>query len=282
MSGSVQEKCIADFGEQWCHYRDNDGYYGSRALFEDLFRPILRPAELEGLRVADIGSGTGRIVNMLLECGVAKVIALEPSGAYAVLCDNIRRHGDRVQPIRLRGDELPASGDLDMVFSVGVLHHIPDPGPVVRAAYDALRPGGRIAVWLDGKEGNRLYLAVVQPARALTRRLPHRLLAALSWLLDGPLVAYIGLCKYLPLPLGGYMREVMARLDPAHRRLTIYDQLNPAYAKYYTRREAEQLLLRAGFTDLRVHHRHGYSWALVGTKPARAGAHAGPSRGAKP
>ncbi len=268
MAASVKEQCIADFGEQWTNYRDNDGYYGSRALFEDVFGPILRPEELKGLRVAEIGSGTGRIVHMLLECGVGHVVAVEPSAAYDVLCANVRRHGARVRPLRCCGDELPATGDLDMVFSIGVLHHIPEPEPVVRAAHRALRPGGRLAVWLYGREGNALYLAVVQPLRALTRRLPHRVLAAVSWLLDVPLVAYIALCRYAPLPLRGYMREVMARLEPAHRRLTIYDQLNPAHAKYYSRREAEQLLLGAGFTDLRVHHRHGYSWALIGTKPA--------------
>jgi hypothetical protein len=66
------------------------------------------------------------------------------------------------------------------------------------------------------------------------------------------------------------MREVVAKLEPSHRRLTIYDQLNPAYAKYYTRAEAEQLLVEAGFVDLHLHHRHGYSWSLVGTKPVRS------------
>jgi hypothetical protein len=63
------------------------------------------------------------------------------------------------------------------------------------------------------------------------------------------------------------MREVVGRLDPSKRRLTVYDQLNPAYAKYYTRDEAASLLTRAGFKDVTVHHRHGYSWSVVGTKP---------------
>lgn len=53
----------------------------------------------------------------------------------------------------------------------------------------------------------------------------------------------------------------------AERRLVIYDQLNPAYAKYYTRAEAYELLRQAGFDDVRLHHRHGYSWTAVGTRP---------------
>jgi len=50
------------------------------------------------------------------------------------------------------------------------------------------------------------------------------------------------------------------------RRLVIYDQLNPAYAKYYTREEAQDLLARQGFVDIRLHHRHGVSWTVLGTK----------------
>jgi len=48
--------------------------------------------------------------------------------------------------------------------------------------------------------------------------------------------------------------------------LIIYDQLRPTYAKYYTGAEACALLASAGFSDVRAHHRHGYSWAVVGTK----------------
>lgn len=165
------------------------------------------------------------------------------------------------------GDRLPPTGDLDFVFSYGVLHHIPEPGPVVRAAYAALRPGGRIAVWLYGKEGNRLYLALALPVRALARSLPHGFLNGLSWALYVPLLVYMQLCRFLPLPLRGYLREIFAKLTPQKRVLTIYDQINPAYAKYYTEAEARALIGGAGFVDVRLHHRHGYSWTVVGTRP---------------
>ena len=51
------------------------------------------------------------------------------------------------------------------------------------------------------------------------------------------------------------------------RFLVIYDQLKPAYAKYYTGAEAEALLRKAGFVDVRAHHRRGYSWTVIGTRP---------------
>jgi SAM-dependent methyltransferase len=267
VSERLGHQTISDFGSQWTAYRDSDGFYGSTAIFEDMFGPLLAAGELQGARVLEIGSGTGRIAGILLAMGVAHVVAVEPSSAFDALRDNMRPHADRVTLVRTTGDRLPLGGDLDYVFSVGVLHHIPDPDPVVREAYRVLRPGGRIAIWLYGREGNGVYLAVVRPLRLLTRHLPHRALAALARLIDLPLVLYIGLCRRRALPLAAYMRGVMGKLDPAKRRLTVYDQLNPAYARYYRRAEALALLRRAGFESLAIHHRRGYSWSVVGTKP---------------
>jgi hypothetical protein len=51
------------------------------------------------------------------------------------------------------------------------------------------------------------------------------------------------------------------------RYLVIYDQLKPAHAKYYTHAEALSLMRRAGFSDIQAHHRRGYSWTVIGTRP---------------
>jgi len=67
--------------------------------------------------------------------------------------------------------------------------------------------------------------------------------------------------------LGGYLLAVFEKMSPQKRRLVIYDQLNPSFAKYYTRFEAEKLLLDGKFKDVQVHHRHDYSWTAIGTKP---------------
>jgi len=263
---SRDDKTIKDFGEQWRQYSDNEGYYGSVELFSDILFPFLAVEEIKGCRVAEIGSGTGRIVNMLLEAGVQHIVAVEPSDAFAVLVRNIR-NSEKVTCLKITGDQLPTDGNLDYIFSIGVLHHIQDPTPVVEAVLKALRPGGRFLVWLYGKEGNVLYLALIRPLRVLTKRLPHFMLASLVEIMYWPLVLYIKCCHRLPLPLRRYMLSVFEKMSPRKRRLIIYDQLNPSYAKYYTRREAETLLIDGKFKNVRPHHRHGYSWTVIGTKP---------------
>jgi SAM-dependent methyltransferase len=269
METDLQTRTIEDFGRQWTTYTDNAGFYGSVDLLADMVSPFLDLSDFSGKRVADIGSGTGRIVAMLLQAGAAQVIAVEPSDAFDVLRSNLASAGGRVVPMHLLGEELPPALELDLAVSMGVLHHIPEPDATVRAVRDALAPGGRFLVWLYAHEGNRLYLALVLPLRRLTRRLPGWTLTGLGHFLNILLDIYIFVCRFLPLPKRAYIENVIGQFDRRKRYLVIYDQLNPAYAKYYTQQEARDLLGRSGFTDVKAHHRHGYSWTVIGTKPSQ-------------
>jgi hypothetical protein len=94
--------------------------------------------------------------------------------------------------------------------------------------------------------------------------MPHSALVGFTWMLGFALDAYIGLCHLFPLPMRAYVRNVLAKFSPQVRRLTIYDQLNPTYAKYYSMLEAEALLVDSGFSDVNIYHRHGYSWSVLG------------------
>jgi SAM-dependent methyltransferase len=260
----IDRKTISDFGDQWTRYTDNSGHYGSLALFADICEPLLRIDDLRGGYVADIGSGTGRIVNMLLDAGAAHVTAIEPSESFGIIVANTADRADQVRVIHGDGLAIPQDGIFDFVTSIGVLHHVENPGPVVEAASRALKSGGRIFIWLYGREGNRAYLALVEPLRAVTKRLPHRLLALLCYMLDGLVMVYTAVSHVVPLPLRHYLQTVYSRLAPDKRRLVIYDQLNPAYAKYYREDEAQRLLGENGFKNVRTYHRHGYSWSVTG------------------
>jgi len=266
-SDDLTSKTISDFGEQWTNFRQNPGYYGSAEFLQDVCGPLLEVSYLYEKKVAEIGSGTGRIVNMLLDVGVKHVTALEPSAAFAVLCENTATRREKVTYINQRGENIHADADLDVIFSIGVLHHIPEPDPVVSAAFKALKPGGMMLIWLYGHEGNETYLRFINPLRRLTRHIPHPILSALCSFLNLMLDIYIFCCRYIPLPMRSYMQNVLTRVSRDVRKIIIYDQLNPAYAKYYRKNEAIRLLADAGFTDVQIYHRHGYSWTVLGHKP---------------
>jgi SAM-dependent methyltransferase len=261
------ERTIGDFGQQWTTYKDNTGYYGSADFFADIWGPLRSEMTVEGSRVADIGAGTGRFVNILLDAGVDHVIAIEPSDAMSVLKANTAKGQDRITYLHVTGDQIPADSALDYVFAIGVLHHIPDPLPLLRAARAALKPGGCCFAWIYGSEGNRLYIRLVSALRVLATRAPHRVLVMMVWLLYGPLRIYVAAARVLPLPLRHYMTQVLGKLNGSKIRLVIYDQLNPTHAEYYSREQVISLFTQAGYQPVRLHHRHGYSWAVKAVNP---------------
>ncbi len=57
-------------------------------------------------------------------------------------------------------------------------------------------------------------------------------------------------------------------MERRRRYEVVFDQLNPAYAKYYCEEEGRTLFEQAGFADIKLHHRHGYSWSVIGTSPS--------------
>ncbi|MGH3032836.1 MAG: class I SAM-dependent methyltransferase [Gaiellaceae bacterium] len=236
-NAGIGERTIRDFGEQWSHYPDNVGYHASLALLQDILGPLLSVRELAGKRVAEIGSGTGRVVGMLLQGGAEHVFAVEPSVGVHRLRANVAAEPGRVEVIHGPGEALPQDGSRDFVFVIGVLPFIPHPIPVLQTALHALRPGGRLVVWVYSHEGN---------------------------------AAYVPLCRVLPLPMREYVTTTFARFSRSKRREVIYDQLNPTYVRWFRRNELEQLVTDAGFVSPRLYHRHGYSWTLVAERPDRA------------
>lgn len=261
------DRTIRDFGDQWSRYSDNDGYYASVELLQDLFGPLLAIEEVAGARTADIGAGTGRNTLMLLTAGAAHVIAVEPSVGVKALKSNLAQHSDRVEILHARGDELPAGRELDLVISIGVIQFIEDPDSVLKACLEALKPGGKLLIWVYSREGNETYIFFASMLRAITKRLPHFALAGLCSILNLGLDLYIGLCRVLPLPMRTYVLEVAANFSRDKRRLVIYDQLNPSYVKWYTEAQVKDLARRNGFANAQAHHRHGYSWTLLTEKP---------------
>ena len=265
----IKEKTIDDFGEQWTEYPGNEGIYASIETLQDLCGPLFDIKNFQGLKVADIGSGSGRIVNMLLDAGATHVVAVEPSKAFEVLLENTRARKDKITYLKVPGDEF-AELDMDMVVSFGVIHHIHEPDDTMKAIYNSLKSKGKVIIWLYGLEGNQLYLFFAKPLRMLTKRMPHKVLHYFAKFLDFFLSLYIKACSHVNLPMHRYMNNVLAKWTPRIRFVTIYDQLNPAYAKYYKKEEAAALLERAGFKKVRLYHRHGYSWTVIAEKDVPA------------
>jgi SAM-dependent methyltransferase len=262
------KKTIKDFGDQWkIHGQLPSDYWTHDDMFRDYLCGLIDPIELTDSVVAEVGSGSGRIVRMLSRYNPRTIFAIEPSYSVSILERNTRDLKN-VTILNTTGDQFKLR-DLDYVVCLGVLHHVPDPISIVKNVYDSLRTGGKFIVWVYGIEGNEIYYSLYRALSVVTKRLPNRILDIVSDLLQGLTVAYGWISKNMfreTLPLSNYIVNVFMPCSRLTRKYIVFDQLNPQYSKYYLREEVFELLHSGGFTDVKVEARHGYSHTAVATK----------------
>jgi len=109
---------------------------------------------------------------------------------------------------------------------------------------------------------------MIEGMRAITTHMPHWMLASLASVCNVILDIYLPICRRLAfMPLADYVKNFIGKFGRKERYLVIYDQLKPAYAKYYTEQEVRSLLERGGFEDVTLYHRRQYSWSATGRRP---------------
>jgi len=183
MSRKSGNKTIEDFGSQWSiHGRLESGHWTSKEMFDDHFGDIFNPNEISGKRVADIGSGSGRIIKMIDIYRPAKLYGIEPSHGFSILRENTR-DVKNLELLNIRGEEFSV-GDLDFIFSLGVIHHIKNPLPTLVNANQNLKSGGKLVIWLYGYEGNEFYVLMQNLLRPFVRLLPDKILDLVSGILS--------------------------------------------------------------------------------------------------
>lgn len=102
-----------------------------------------------GLRVLDIGCGNGYVLYQYARHG-AKVTGLDLTKMAVELSrKRFAVGGMSGEFLEVDGNNLPFPDDhFDIVCSMGVLHHISNPRPIVQEMFRVLRPGGRLIVML--------------------------------------------------------------------------------------------------------------------------------------
>ena len=260
-----EKESFPDFGKQFTIDADIGGHWGSPEFLKDIIYPF-SVSEIAGKVVMEVGSGSGRIIKMLSHYHPARLVSVEPSEAMAVVKRNNENADCPIDFHQCKGEDLTFENEMDIVFSLGVLHHAPGAAEIMTRIHAALKPGGKCVIWLYGYEGNALYVAIFNNVRRITKRMPDAVLRAGCHVLNSVCNVYGFLCRYVNLPMRGYFLNVFSTFSWQKQCYVIFDQLNPSYAKYYRQWEVEALIKEAGFRLEAVHHRHGYSWTAIGVK----------------
>ena len=258
MTGSDALDTSRRFGFEWDRY---DGFFPH---YEEQFRGWIEPLEPQDFAdcdVLDAGCGMGRNAFWAARWGARSVVAVDQA---ELAVNSARKVLEGVPGARVEREsiyEMPYEDAFDVVFSIGVVHHLEFPRRAVERLVRALRPGGRLVVWLYGHEGNEAWVRFFRTAHPVLRRLPPALVHGLAYCVSVPI--FLGL--RLPLPKSPYLARV-CRYPFAHLHKIVFDQLLPDLAHYYRRYEVEELFAGLPLSSVAIHHNRGYSWTVVGEK----------------
>jgi SAM-dependent methyltransferase len=237
-----------------------------RAQFLDWIRPVSQEF-FRGKTVLEGGCGKGRHTALAAEFGASDVVAIDLSEAAEVAYANTGQH-PAVHIVQADLNHPPVRQAFDYAFSVGVLHHLPEPERGFQALVSRIKPGGHISAWVYGREGNGWIVHLVSPVREnVTARLPHQLLRPVANVATVPLFLAARLL-YSPtagtaigrrLPYGDYIRYI-APLPFREHRTIVFDHLVAPVAFYLRRDEFAAWFDRAGLDDIRIEHHNANSW----------------------
>lgn len=259
------------FGYEWTHFSEIRPEYDEQML--GWIAPVGREA-FEGRRVLDAGCGKGRHLRLAAAFGAKDVIGIDIGPAVDAAAQNT---GDLDNVHVVQGDLTRPPfrlESMDLIYSIGVLHHLGTPEAGFRALAPLLVPGGRFVAWLYAREGNGWVLALVDPTRRLTSRLPLPLVRGLAWVLTIPLWIVLRLL-YAPartrprlaraLPYSSYLTDLV-QFPFREVHSIAFDQLLAPVAHYMPRAHVEHCFAEGGLTldSLRWHHAN--SWAASGTR----------------
>jgi SAM-dependent methyltransferase len=136
-------------------------------------------------RILEVGCGTGNHLEALVAVANCWGVGVEPSQQMLRLAPC----RPDVAYVRGTAGHLPfASAVFDLIFSVDVIHHLPDTFVYFRAAWRALRPGGLLCTFTDSA-------AIIRLRRPLARYWPE--------------TVPVDRARYPPIPL---LSEQMATL----------------------------------------------------------------------
>jgi ubiquinone/menaquinone biosynthesis C-methylase UbiE len=266
---------VEGFGDEWSRFDNTTLTAEERtAVFQQYFDRFPWLALPDGAVGFDAGCGSGRWAAVVagrvgtLHCVDASPAALEVARRQLAGATNCRFHHASVSALPF----LPAS--MDFGYSLGVLHHTPDPEGGLRACVAVLKPGAPFLLYLYYRFDNKPFWyrwlwQLSDLLRLVTCRMPRRL----RFLVCDVAAAVI----YWPLARTARLLERLgASVDTFplsyYRTRSFYVMRNDALDKFgtrleqrFTQAEMKAMMTRCGLERI-VFNDHAPYWCGLGYK----------------
>ncbi|MCS6873913.1 MAG: methyltransferase domain-containing protein [Pyrinomonadaceae bacterium] len=257
-----------NFGWQWAHFTQTDEKYESQLL--DWLQPV-KPDFFEEKIVLEGGCGKGRHTTLAAKWGAREVIGIDLSESVEIAFERTKNLPN-VHIVQADIFRLPFKRVFDYTFSVGVIHHTPNPKKAFLSIASKVKAGGAISVWVYGAENNEWIVKYVSPIReSLTSRISPSLLFHFSKI---PTLAVFLASKFVYRPLSKvfhnrkfFYQDYMLYLSEfgwREQHNIVFDHLTAPVTFYITRSEFEKWWEEANAREVKITWCHENSWSGFG------------------
>lgn len=272
---STGDIVVSRFDREWSAFGDA-GTVEQSEIFKMYFDIVPSAALRVGSTVLDAGCGAGRWSIQVAARG-SRVVALDAGRSVEIAYRNGRPWN--IESVQGDVTALPfASASFDLVYSLGVLHHIDATETAAAELVRTLRPGGLCLLYLyyalDGRgRAFRGLFRFVDLVRQVLSRSPHAVLRPITDVLAAlvylPLARTSWLLRHLGLHRVAAGLPLNAYADRSFRvmRNDSLDRFGTRVEKRFTRTDMLRLMERAGLEAIRVADSAPF-WHAIGRRPS--------------
>ncbi len=272
---NIDPKSINSFSDEWMkfdHFKDKEIESAGKQYFDIMGPEILTKDSV----VLDIGCGSGRWSKYISK-NVKWVEAIDPSQAV-LSAAALTKDLSNIRISKASVDNIPfADNSFDVVFSLGVLHHIPDTAAAMKKCVAKVKANGWFLVYLYYKLDNRgifykwlfylsnLFRKIISSLPSVLKLFICDLIAFVIYL---PLISFSKIVRmvlpssnlYKKIPLSYYCDKSFNII-----RNDALDRFGTPLEQRFSKNEIEQMMRFAGLTNIKFSPNEPY-WHAIGQK----------------
>jgi len=248
------------WAEQWRIFKNNTDIN----MFQDWIKPYTFN-DFKNKVVIDLGCGNGQHLN-ILSSYIKSGVGIDKY-SYQTATDN-NKHNDNISIFNKDINEFHSKRKYDITYSIGVIHHTPDPDITFNNIKKSIKKGCTLIIMIYSSEGNIMNRMLVETFKGLfeIHKLKHKEKLGLSKMFTYMInvaakTIYRLNMKFMPF--NSYIQQ-WNTLSFERNTLNIYDKLNAPITHYITKDTINEWF--KGFDDVNIRHHMNVCWCVSGVK----------------